>query len=114
MGFKGKMDVNAIGNAADQASGSGDELVRLVEELVDGVEDLRTTFTGQGGVSYQNFMVEAQRVQNDLITALSGISQGQAQSAKEYVNMDDTMESVGKMAEGIAAGAKTSGFKFGG
>ncbi|MBM6620174.1 WXG100 family type VII secretion target [Micrococcaceae bacterium RIT802] len=110
--FKGKMDVNAIGNAADQASGSGDELVRLVEELVDGVEDLRTTFTGAGAVSYQNFMVESQRVQKDLITALGGISRGQAQSAKEYVTMDDAFEAGGKAAEGIAAGAKTANFKF--
>lgn len=112
MSFKGKMDVNAIGDAAQQSSGSGDELVRLVEELVDGVEDLKTTFKGNGAVSYNNFMVESQRVQKDLITALSGISQGQAQSAKEYVTMDDTMEAEGKANEQFAAGAKTANFKF--
>lgn len=113
MGFKGKMDVNAIGSAAQQSSGSGEELVRLVEELVDGVEDLKTTFKGNGAVSYQNFMAESQRVQNDLIKALSGISQGQAQSAKEYVQMDDAFEAGGQAAEAAAAGAKTSKFSFG-
>ncbi len=112
MSFKGKMDVNAIGKAAEEASGSGDELVRLVEELVDGVEDLKTTFKGNGAVSYQNFMAESQRVQQDLIKALSGISQGQAESAKHYVQMDDAFEAGGKEAEGQASGAKTSGFSF--
>ncbi|MDN6332652.1 MAG: WXG100 family type VII secretion target, partial [Micrococcaceae bacterium] len=110
--FKGKLAVNAMNKAAEESCGSGDELVRLVEELVDGVEDLKTTFKGQGAVSYQNFMVESQRVQQDLIKALSGISQGQAESAKHYVQMDDAFDAEGKQAEGQAAGAKTSGFSF--
>lgn len=112
MSFKGKMDVNAIGNAADQASGSGDELVRLVEELVDGVEDLSSTFTGQGSISYNNFMVESNRVQGDLIKALSGISQGQSESAKQYMAMDDQFDADGKAAQGAAQGAKTAQFKL--
>lgn len=86
--------------------------LRLVEELVDGVEDLKTTFKGNGAVSYQNFMAESQRVQQDLIKALSGISKGQAESAKHYVQMDDAFEAGGKEAEGQASGAKTSGFSF--
>lgn len=112
MGFKGKMDVNAIGNAAQQSSGSGEELVRLVEELIDGVEDLESTFKGKGAVSFRNFMVESQRVESELIKALSGISHGQGESAKQYVAMDDAMESGGKAAEALAGGAKTAKFKF--
>ena len=57
-------------------------------------------------------MVEANRVQNDLITALSGISQGQSESAKHYVAMDDQFDADGKAAQGAAQGAKTASFRI--
>lgn len=107
---KFSMDINAVNKASEQSSGSGDELVRLVEELIDGVEDLTATFKGNGAVAYQNFMAESKRVQDDLIQALGGISQGQAESAKQYVEMDDTMASDGKSAESTAQGVKGTGF----
>ena len=113
MGFKGKMNVPAMGDAVQQSEGSGTELIKLVEELTDGVEELKNTFSGNGAVAYNNFMVEAHRVQADLITALASISAGQAKTAKAYVTMDDTFEEAGSAAASVAAATTVRGFNRG-
>ncbi|MGJ9404509.1 WXG100 family type VII secretion target [Arthrobacter sp. KK5.5] len=113
MSFKGKMNVPAMGDASTQSENSGAELVKLVEELVDGVEDLETTFSGNGAAAYRNFMVESQRVQSELISALASISAGQAETAKAYITMDDTMQDEGASAAGQASGTTVAGFNRG-
>jgi len=113
MSFKGKMNVPAMGDASTQSENSGAELVKLVEELVDGVEDLETTFSGNGAAAYRNFMAESQRVQSELITALASISAGQAKTAKAYVTMDDTMQDEGTSATSQASGVTVAGFNRG-
>lgn len=107
------MNVPAMGDAAAKSEGSGSELVVLVQELTDGVEDLESTFSGNGAVAYRNFMAEANRVQQELITALASISAGQARTARAYVEMDDTMEEQGASAHGVAAGIQVNGFNRG-
>jgi uncharacterized protein YukE len=113
MSFKGKMNVPAMGDASQQSENSGVELIKLVEELVDGVEDLENTFSGNGAAAYRNFMVESQRVQNDLVTALASISRGQAETAKAYIEMDDSMEQEGSSAQSVAAATTVKGFSRG-
>ncbi|MEE1621235.1 WXG100 family type VII secretion target [Zafaria sp. Z1313] len=114
MTFKGKMNVPAMGDASTQSENSGAELVKLVEELIDGVEDLEQTFSGNGAVKFRSFMAESNRVQNALIGALASISRGQADIAKEYITMDDAFEAGGSAAESVASATEVTGFSFGG
>ncbi|GAA4379497.1 WXG100 family type VII secretion target [Paeniglutamicibacter cryotolerans] len=113
MSFKGKMNVPAMGDAVSQSEASGSELLILVQELTDGVEDLESSFSGNGAVSYRNFMAESNRVQQELIRALASINAGQAKTAQAYIQMDDQMEDEGRSAQGAAAGVQIKGFNGG-
>ncbi|GAA3699440.1 hypothetical protein GCM10022377_10560 [Zhihengliuella alba] len=114
-GFKGKMSVPAMSDASQQSEGSGTELVRLVEEMIDGVEELKGTFKGNAAVKFTEFINEATRVEGELIAALASISSGQAEAAKAYLDMDDEMEGDGRDAASVAAAASGStGFNLGG
>ncbi|GHD10166.1 WXG100 family type VII secretion target [Zhihengliuella salsuginis] len=113
--FKGKMSVASVGDASKQSEDSGLTLVKLVEEMLDGVEELQTTFKGSAAAEFTRVINEGTRVQGELIHALASISAGQADAAKAYLDMDSEMESEGRDAASVAAAASGStGFNLGG
>ncbi|GAB3757018.1 hypothetical protein GCM10027591_06360 [Zhihengliuella somnathii] len=113
--FKGKMSIGAVGDASKQSENSGLELVKLVEEMLDGVEELQNTFKGTAANEFVAVINEGTRVQGELIAALASISSGQADAAKAYLDMDAEMEGEGRDAKAVAAAASgNTGFSLGG
>lgn len=113
--FKGKMSIGSVADASKQSEDSGLTLVKLVEELLDGVEELQSTFKGSAAAEFVNVINEGSRVQGELISALASISVGQADAAKAYLDMDSEMEGEGRDAASVAAAASgNTGFNLGG
>lgn len=113
--FKGKMSIGSVADASKQSEDSGLTLVKLVEEMLDGVEELQSTFKGAAAAEFVKVINEGSRVQGELIAALASISAGQAETAKAYLDMDSEMEGEGRDAASVAAAASgNTGFNLGG